>query len=154
LIVPSWRLTILAALSLGLFTGLLCGYVATVEIFPYRAIFSGATVEVYDCPIEIGGGCCFIGAEHGTVPAKSMAGYKPGLHFRTAYRLGLPSAVSLWHFEAGVPGSANGRGFFLMCPIWCLALPCTIAPILWLRRRRHRRARGFTVEPLTTANGQ
>lgn len=35
-------------------------------------------------------------------------------------------------------------------PIWCLLVPCNIAPILWLRKRRRLQTPGFPVEPASS----
>ena len=56
---------------------------------------------------------------------------------------------AVWEFDAhslspGTPLSV----FLLAAPIWCLAVPCAIAPTLWLRARRRRRLTGragFTI---------
>ena len=41
------------------------------------------------------------------------------------------AGASLWQFKLDRLGPAS---FELAFPIWCLALPCTIAPMLWWRR--------------------
>ncbi|HZZ45038.1 MAG TPA: hypothetical protein VFE58_19030 [Tepidisphaeraceae bacterium] len=77
-----------------------------------------------------------------------------------------PSTVSLgWHYDVyrGPPASFRdilhnlwtfGAGplgppirYDLGFPAWLLALACTIAPLLWLRRRRRINRRGFPIEP-------
>ena len=54
-------------------------------------------------------------------------------------------------FLAGHTSSSNHDETSVSCPLWCLALPCMIAPALWLRRRRRRHARGFAVEPTASS---
>jgi hypothetical protein len=59
---------------------------------------------------------------------------------------------SLWEFDAHTLPNGNGsppRMFIFAFPIWCLLLPCLIAPALWLRRHRHRgraQQRGFPLD--------
>jgi hypothetical protein len=56
----------------------------------------------------------------------------------------------LWEFDAHKV-SANTLGYYsslyiFAFPIWCVLLPCLIAPIFWLRNRRIARDQiGFTV---------
>jgi hypothetical protein len=66
------------------------------------------------------------------------------LDIHTWFSWAWPDASNaLWYFAAG-PTAAPG--YYIVFPLWCLILPCTIAPMLWLRRRRRRAARGFAVE--------
>jgi hypothetical protein len=62
-------------------------------------------------------------------------------HFPHEARLAAPSLhSSIWGF-----GYEWGKGFQRIAfPIWCPLLPCLIAPLLWLRRRRNQPA-GFAV---------
>jgi hypothetical protein len=44
---------------------------------------------------------------------------------------------SFWEFDAHSLNTMSGFWVFLFAfPIWCVALPCLIAPLLWLRKRR------------------
>jgi hypothetical protein len=46
------------------------------------------------------------------------------------------------------PASANPTHYFrASIPIWCVILPCLIAPIMWLRKAKRARSQGFAVAP-------
>ena len=48
-----------------------------------------------------------------------------------------------WNFEL----QPNPKKFLIRIPLWAILLPCSIAPILWLRKKRRSSTRGFPVEP-------
>ena len=48
-----------------------------------------------------------------------------------------------WDFEL----QPNPKKFLIRIPLWAILLPCSIAPILWLRKKRRSSTRGFPVEP-------
>ena len=56
-----------------------------------------------------------------------------------------PELNWLWRFDAG----ADSNQYFILLPIWCVLVPCSIAPILWVRKRRRLGKQGFPVEPAT-----
>jgi hypothetical protein len=63
------------------------------------------------------------------------------------FRLHRPDVPrSIWEFDAHSIPQSNYRYYILACPIWCIALPCLIAPALWFRKRRHANAAGFPVQ--------
>jgi len=46
---------------------------------------------------------------------------------------------SFWEFDAHSLNIKSGFGVFLLAfPIWCAAIPCLIAPLMWLGKRRTR----------------
>ena len=53
--------------------------------------------------------------------------------------------VRPWDFEL----QPNPKKFLIRVPLWSILLPCSIAPILWLRKKRRSSTRGFPVEPAT-----
>jgi hypothetical protein len=64
-------------------------------------------------------------------------------------KIRMPDAKRLlWEFDAQI-GRSSGRGntfIYVEFPVWVAAMPCLIAPILWLRRRmRTNDSRGFAV---------
>ncbi|HEX4055462.1 MAG TPA: hypothetical protein VHX86_14450 [Tepidisphaeraceae bacterium] len=54
---------------------------------------------------------------------------------------------SFWEFDAHPLIPAKGLWVFLLAfPIWCAAIPCLIAPLMWLRKRRTTQFAAFPVE--------
>jgi hypothetical protein len=63
------------------------------------------------------------------------------VHFR-----GPDLSRSFWEFEAHSQNTTSGFWVFLLAfPIWCVALPCLIAPLMWLGKRRRKQLAGFPV---------
>lgn len=59
---------------------------------------------------------------------------------------------SFWEFDAHPLIPAKGPWVFLLAfPIWCAALPCLIAPLMWLRKRRTTQLSAFPVVLSTDA---
>jgi len=115
---------------------LLCGYFAKVGVYWVRPI-PGSPIAGRSWAVEL---------DTGTARVIWMSTAGMGSKHGAFLRPGLPRVgASLWGFEAfGFMGTAQN---VLQCPIWLLAIPFTIAPIVWLRRRkRDRVARGFVVE--------
>lgn len=59
-----------------------------------------------------------------------------------------PLSRSVWEFDAHrvflTPRSGVSSFSIFAFPIWCLALPCLVFPMLWLRRRAAKKpVRGF-----------
>ena len=52
-----------------------------------------------------------------------------------------PEIVRPWDFEL----QPNPKKFLIRVPLWSIFLPASIAPILWLRKKRRSRTRGFPV---------
>ena len=50
-----------------------------------------------------------------------------------------------WDFEL----QPNPSKFLIRVPLWSVLPPCSIFPILWLRKKRRSSPRGFAVEPAT-----
>jgi hypothetical protein len=72
---------------------------------------------------------------------------------RPEYPLTIKECLARFQFEKhelGAPGRTTGITMASF-PLWCILLPCSIAPILWLRKRRRLRTRGFPVEPATSS---
>jgi hypothetical protein len=59
-----------------------------------------------------------------------------------------PRAMWEWKCSETKVGPASTL-FLIEFPICCALLPCSIAPILWLRKRRRMHVKGFPVEPAT-----
>jgi hypothetical protein len=143
LLVRRHPLDIVAAISLVALGILLCGYVASfravcVEGTGLRFVF----VQAHRGSFAVGWGSGSVTASQG-------------------YRLQLGSLDILTFFVWAWPDAPHALGPFaaasmpdgtsyIIVPLWCLILPCMIAPVLWLRRRR-RTARGFAVEPAHAA---
>jgi hypothetical protein len=77
--------------------------------------------------------------------------------YPTRGRLRAPSMKhSLWEFDAHThKGGWMQMSFSIFaCPIWCCALPCLVAPLLWLRKRRKNRDQGpgFAVVAATASD--
>src|ERR1700722_10179974 len=72
-----------------------------------------------------------------------------GIHiYRRALRWRAPDyRRMIWEFDAHRV-SAPGPGpwvFLVAFPIWCVALPCLIAPLGWMRTRQRPKYLGFAV---------
>ena len=141
------RLTILAAISLTCLAVLLCGYFATIgSVATWHTPINAQTAMLHIRGAGLNRGCCFIGFYDTDIPISEAGGANISTNFQVDnfLQFGWPEAgPSLFQFTAR---RMSGSEFILIFPIWCLAVPCTIAPILWWRRRRRRTARGFAVE--------
>ena len=138
------RLTILAAISLTCLAVLLCGYFASVDLLgSWYTPINAQTATRHDRAVGLDRGRWFIAFYYMPLNV-GRANLPTDWHVSYRLRFGWPEAgPSLWQFTFEHPPSGE---FALAFPIWCLAVPCTIAPILWWRRRRRRTARGFAVE--------
>ena len=145
------KLTILAAISLAALAVLLCGYFSRYNVMVYHATLApqGNLLEVRLLGMGFGRGHCKLIWDHGEEPSPGRNGWGPGFHVEHKFTFAPPDVRrSLWNFEGGRSVIAPGitRDHWVLFPIWCLALPCAIAPALWLRRRRRARRRGFAVK--------
>jgi hypothetical protein len=60
----------------------------------------------------------------------------------------------IWGFDAHSWVPFAPHVVIVACPLWCLAVPFTIAPLIWLSRRRKRpEPRGFAVTVSSPKNG-
>jgi hypothetical protein len=129
-----------AVISLIIAVVLCCGYFTTFGPGWVRIVRSPVTrMQFVEARLYRGGFGCYFGDATPVTP-----GQVTGLqwHFRFAH----PNTKrSLWQFEyywLYGPGVRQGN---LMFPIWCVLLPCLIAPIIWLRKRRRPHPAGFDV---------
>ncbi len=137
------KLTILAALSLVVLAVLAFGYIGHLGLSVVDVSAVTATGET--------GRNLFVSLRQGQFGvgwsnwiSRPMP-YLPGPHIYPSYHF-KPQPLR-WGFENNRYTNITGyRGDALFCPLWFAALPFTIAPIAWLRRRRRREPRGFAVE--------
>ena len=135
------KLTILAVVSLVALPVLLSGYFGTNVLSILHVM--GDRWNTCDWQFAVGverGRCALEWLDRRTSVQPGPGRFK----IQPYIRLGLPKLrTALWGFEL----IFQPDHFLVLVPIWCLALPCTIAPMLWLRRRRRRSSpRGFAVE--------
>ena len=135
------KLTIAAAVSLAALAVLLCGYLlwAAFEISIWQ--LADENVTYARARIQMYRGTVYCGFDSITLKysGKPTRPFTVRITSRSVQRTWL--APALWSWDAG-----SGKGYFyLTAPLWGLAVLCTIAPLLWLRRRRRNRARGFPV---------
>jgi len=139
-------LSILAIVSLVLLAVLLCGDFIDGDTYLGRASSTGGAVTTRYLAIASARGAIFVSWGKFTVPSTrpSGAGYGMG---RGRWNIGLPRVLpSLLGFVIEDRNVPTRRTFTLACPNWFLIIPCTIAPIVWLRRRRRDNvACGFEV---------
>ena len=79
--------------------------------------------------------------------AVNSHGLEPAHELFWMFRPEVPELrYSFWEFDAR-PDSNGPFGIFYIVafPIWCVLLPCLIAPLIWLRRVRRTEPRGFAV---------
>ena len=144
------KLTILASLSLVTLAAVAWGYVGDLGLsMIYVSVTPSGKTDHGVCG-DISGGQFTVTCGGSQNPVRVEG--SPGLHIFRAHDFG-PSLAPDWrwgfHFvQHKLPGY---RVVELQCPLWFAALPFTIAPIAWLRRRRRRETRGFAVE--ATAQG-
>ncbi len=141
------KLTILAALSLVMLAALAWGYVGAadldfehISVTPNGKTGRGAGVGVENGQFDVGWfGGNRIPQSDGRPPGVNVSPY---VHFELSL-----AHDCLWGFHiVHVTGPPGYAGVHLVCPLWFAALPFTIAPLAWLRRRRRREMRGFAVE--------
>jgi hypothetical protein len=137
---PSPLLTASAAISVVIALILCGGYFANFGPGWMRIVRSPvAKMQFIEAQLYRGGFGCYFGEA-----APVMPGQVTGLQWRFRFAH-LNTKRSLWQFEyywLYGPGVRQGN---IMFPIWCLLLPCLIAPIRWLRKRRRSQPMGFDV---------
>jgi hypothetical protein len=131
-------------MSMGCLGVLACGYFANIGLAISKGVNTGGPT---------GRSVTLLSAADGRValfshiPAAGAAGLsiKPVVRFVPFRAPDLRRC--LWEFDAHRLGIAGTRISILACPIWCMALPFLIAPLVWLRKRRKRRPEpaGFSV---------
>ena len=87
------------------------------------------------------------------VSASALAGRHISVHARP-FDIRPPDIKRiLWEFDAHSlgPFTPGIQVYLLAFPIWCLSLPCLVAPFLWLRRRKRARKQpaGFPLDQAT-----
>jgi hypothetical protein len=129
------KLTILAAVSIVALGVPLSAYIVDADAEFYRAAGGDMQPALY------------FGLRHGFAgliwDGLPISPSKYDHNFSVTFALPFPS--SLWTFEFSRERYRGGESLHVIIPIWCLILPCMIAPLLWLRRRRRARGRGFAV---------
>jgi len=137
------KLTIAATISLAALAMLLCGYVlyAHCQISIWHLTRGNVTYSTTSIRVYRGTVTCFFSRDTQQYRGKPTRPWTVRINSTSAQLTWIPPALWEWGL-----GSATGY-LYLTIPIWSLAIPCTIAPLLWLRRRRHQRARGFPVLP-------
>ena len=125
------------------------GFAASISATVSRMATTAGLLHGRGVTVRLEEGRCvaYITTLHPTAIASPRPGWHAGWRVRPP-RLRL-TMRAVWEFDAhtlavGLPTST----FILAAPIWCLAAPCAIAPLLWLRARRRRRLvrpEGFAV---------
>jgi hypothetical protein len=125
-------LTLASAISLLTAAVLCCGYFGYLSPtvgFPRKASAS------YQRSISLDLG-------HGHSPARFT---HPGLNFIWRANFSRPDwKRSLWEFDAFHIYAGWGSDYLLAFPIWCGLLACSIAPVIWSRKRPRKQV-GFAV---------
>ena len=138
-------LTTLTIISIALLVILACGY--AIDAGPVlRHNSSGAPRDYFEIFAHMQRGRVVFWEQRGQTPiAPPFQGWE--LTWRgSLFHVYLPDVKrSLWEFDDHWIGQSNAGYHIFACPIWCLALPCVIAPVLWLRQRRRADAPGFPV---------
>jgi hypothetical protein len=141
-------LSVIASVSLLPATILICGYFANagptltdVQISPIA--------QVRSTSVELDSGRILIWLATQTPPP---TGATLGRKIRWSTRPDLPDLKRcFWEFDNhslnSVLKNKGATAYIIAFPIWCVLIPCLIAPILWLRKRRHSRTKiGFPIE--------
>jgi hypothetical protein len=138
-------LILLAALSLAVIAYLSLGFVGNTGPLLLHA---GSNGVCHRWSAVVGGGRVAVWSEHwSNKPATTPLGY----FWSWRAKFWPPRAPDpkrcFWEFDAHqVTSTPTSSSFLIACPIWCVALPFTIAPLMWLKRRRQAAERqGFAV---------
>ncbi len=144
----SYLLSLLAAISLLPAAILTCGYFASagptvtdVQISPIA--------QVHSTSVELNAGRIRIWLATQTPPP---LGSTPGQTIGWSARPDSPDLRRcFWEFDNhslnSVIKTRGATAYIIAFPIWCVLVPCLIAPLLWLRTRRQARAQvGFPIE--------
>jgi hypothetical protein len=139
-------LSLAAAISLLMAGILFCGYLGyfgPTIAFPRQA---GATMQ-RSLSLELERGRIAFWLDQTHLPTSGPARFtQPGVQVMWQARLDRPDwKRCFWEFDAHRFSTARGTFFLFAFPIWCALVPCLIAPLMWLRRRRPRTQVGFAV---------
>jgi hypothetical protein len=131
---PRTLLSAIALLSLIALAVLALGSVAEFGPGYFHGDVRGPKPRVFQFDLELQSGrvAVYWFVWHSPYPTASSQILWKQLQFR-----GPDLRRSFWEFDAHSQNAYRGRWVFLLAfPIWCAAIPCLIAPLLWLRKRR------------------
>jgi hypothetical protein len=137
-------LNLFTLLSLGLLAVLLCGFAARIRFSTPTNHPTSAQPGVRAIQIVLGDGRIALWHFTAAAPFPKLVDFS--FQFAPSLKHGL------WEFDAHTlpPSSfspALTSASLFAFPIWCVALPCLIAPALWYRKRcqKHHELEGFPV---------
>ena len=140
-------LSALALISLLALVVLAFGYVATFGPAYLHNVVSGPNPHMLDIELTLQRGRVAIYWEVWSYPP-AYAKIPAGTHlYWHPLRFGLPDLRRMgWEFDAHPLLPTKGLWTFLFAfPIWCIAIPFLIAPLMWLRGRKAPELVGFSV---------
>jgi hypothetical protein len=138
-------LLVLGVLSLGCF--------AKFGVGCFHNVVAGPHPHVLTIVIGLDCGRVTVYWEHwnsptGKMPSGTHISWLP-LRFRTP-----DLRRMLWEFDAHSMSLVQAKNlwvFLLAFPIWCVAIPCLIAPLWWLCKHRNPQPAGFQIVPTKDA---
>jgi len=144
-------LSALALISVLVLTVLAFGCVAEFGPAYYHNV-GGQNPHALDIEIKFKCGRVAIYWEVWNNQPAVVAKIPPGTHlYWRGVRFGAPDLRRMgWEFDAHplppvLPGSIGPWVFLFAFPIWCIAIPFLIAPVMWLRGRKAPELAGFSV---------
>lgn len=150
--VKSRTLPVAAVICLVILAVLACGYFgrAGVSIRPRAQTAAAGGTEPFLEVQSADGRLAFISEKNLPTTIASRASPKPGAHPYVRFLPFRPPDLRrcIWEFDAHhLKLPAGNSALIVACPIWCVALPFLIAPLLWLLRWRKSRPElaGFSV---------
>ena len=139
-------LSALALISVSVLVVLAFGCIATFGPTYLHGFIGGSKPGAFEIELQLQQGRVAIywtswnSPDPGPVPTGTHL-YWRGVQFRP------PDLRRMfWEFDAHPLVRVNGPWVFLFAfPIWCIALPFLIAPVIWLRGRKAPELAGFSV---------
>ena len=143
---PTFSLTSIAAFSFAIGLVFVFGYVGSVGV-GYVSSDSpviGQPSQTIYCVFLENGLISFTRETRFRAPGIS-APITTGLHYDIQGKIS-DFYHSLWGFSASsLDVWRTGGSYVLSVPVWCVLLPCLIAPVRWLRQYKKHDAMGFAV---------
>ena len=142
-------LALVSVIALGI---CLFGFAATFGPIFQNNIFDGPKPQIVRFEASFQYGCVNFAWEEWDI--RPAGGTRAGMQvFWRQVRYRHPDLRrSVWVFDAHSLASGNGTWIFLVAfPIWCIALPLLIAPLIWFRKRRSLQLSAFPVVMPTNA---
>ncbi len=127
-------LALVSVISLGV---LALGLAAEFGPAFLHNVTGGPKPYALDIELELQRGRVAFYWEHFDNPPAGLVPAGTHVFWRSVRFRGPDLRRSIWEFDAHALTPLKGLWVFLVAfPIWCAALPCLIAPLLWLRKRR------------------